>query len=266
MKSKGLHYLIPVDFSGAAYRAAQYALLLARKTGGQITLVHVFEANHLSDSVNPVVLTELVKRTEEIKKRKLKGLQDIIKISGIHVDIEILRGHFPQVLIGYVSQVRPDVMVVARKSTNYSQLIMQLLQDTSPHLLIFPDSSHPETPQRALIAADLSDTSNGLDMLVRLLVSMEQELALVHTDVAQDEAALQDKIIGIQKKFGVEARLIKYRQPVRSHDILLTLKRNPADWLCVVKKKGNWLTRMFSNIRQEDITTQAEVPVLVFRE
>ncbi len=266
MRLKDLHYLIPIDFTEAAYQAAQYALFLAKKSGGRITLLHVLDAQHIPATENPVVVTKLIEHTEKIKQQKLAGLQDIIKTCGIDVHIEMLHGAFPDALLQYIAGVKPDVTVVARKSTTYSQLISELLQNTCGHLLIVPCSPVPETPHRALVAADLSDTSSGFDMLVRLLAAMDQEMALVHTDVVQDDAVLQEKLIGIQKKFGVVARLIRNRKPVRSHEILLTLKRNPADWLCVIKKKGNWLTQMFSNIQQEDITTQAEVPVLVFRE
>jgi nucleotide-binding universal stress UspA family protein len=267
MRLKELHYLIPVDFTEAAYHAAQYALFLAKKAGGRITLVHILDEENIPAAANPVVVAKLIERTEKIKQQKLAGLQDIIQTFGIEVQVRILHGSFPETLLQYIASTQPDVTVVARKSSSYSQLIAALLQNTCVHVLIVPGSSMPEVPHRALVAADLSDTSRGFDMLVGLLVTMDQELALVHTDVVADDAALQEKLIRIRTKFGVEARLIKNREPVRSNDILQALERNPADWLCLVKKKqSNLFSRLIGSRRQEDITTQADVPVLVIRE
>lgn len=267
MSLKELHYLIPVDFTEASYHAAQYALSLAKMAGGRITLVHVLDAENIPVTENPAIVTKLIERAEKIKEQKLAGLQDIITTSGIEVRVKMLHGPFPETLLQYIVAVQPDVTVVARKSTSYSQLITNLLQNTCVHLLVVPCSSNMEVPHRALVAADLLDTSAGFDMLVRLLVSMDQELALVHMDVATDDASIQEKLARIQKKFGVKARLIRNRQPIRSRDLLLALKRNPADWLCLVKKrKTNFFTKIFGSSQQEDITTHADVPVLVIRE
>lgn len=266
MKPRGLHYLVPVDFSRAAYRAAQYALLIARKAGGTITLLHVFEADAIPVSANPLVLAELIKRTEEIKEQKLKGLQDIIRTCGIDVEVEIMRGSFPESLLDSISRIRPDVLVIGRKSTRCSPLIAELLQNTSLHMLIVPGSSNPEIPQRALIAADLSDTAAGFEMMVKLLASMDQELALVQTTTCSDYERLQEKMKMLSKKFGVKARLIESRESARPEDILHILKRNSADWLCLVKKKTGRLARIFGRVHKEEITTLYEVPVLVIRE
>ncbi|MCS6974383.1 MAG: universal stress protein [Cyclobacteriaceae bacterium] len=266
MRSEGLHYLIPIDFSDAAYQAAQYVLYLARKAGGKITLLHVLEPQNISSAHNPITISEMLRRSERATLKKLKGLQDIIKTCGIEVHTEMIYGTFPESLIQAILRLHPDVTVIGRKSAANSQLIHEVLQHTAAHLLVVPHAANPEVPHRALVAADLSDTSSGFDMLVRFLVTMEQDLALVHiADFAPPEA-LQEKVKRIRKKFGIDARLIPNRKPIRPQDILLALKRSPADWLCLVRKKRNFLTRIFEGIRQEELTTQAEVPVLVIRE
>jgi len=109
IKDRFERILLPVDFSGPSEKAAEYALMLARRDNALLQVVHVINvSSDISDLLRPSGLRgfarEAEKSLEKFMTRHLKGYDN--------VSAEVLSGVPHVAITGYARKNKSDVIVI----------------------------------------------------------------------------------------------------------------------------------------------------------
>lgn len=263
-------YFIPVDFSESSYRAIQYASLLAGRTNGTIQLGHIISADEISESDNPVVVQWSLTRLEQKATDRMQSLKEIITGMGIQVKNEIGFGEVCSGLLRMIERCSPDVIVLPRKTSENIKpgLFTYLSKNCRMPMLVVPESFVPQAPERAVVATDLRPVNGELDTVFRLISNSASEIELlnIQIDGAPAQQQKQDWITKLERKYGMDTRLLQRGGNSVVEGVISYLKSNPVDLLCTIRRNKNFITRALGENVSDEIARQAEVPVLVVRE
>jgi len=111
--------LLLTDLSSNADAAAPYAVELARRDGGRIQLVHVFEdltfyTIPISEAPIAVDLSDYIKGTHSDRAKKIgEKAAALAKSSGLAVVPVLLSGHPVNQIVDYAKKEKADAIVVA---------------------------------------------------------------------------------------------------------------------------------------------------------
>src|SRR5262245_41815492 len=111
--------LLPTDLSSNSDAAAPYAIEFARRDGGQIQLLHVFEdlifyPLPIAESPVAVDFSDFIKGSHADRLTTLgKKADALARDSGVTVVPVILRGHPVQELVKYAKSEHIDCIVIA---------------------------------------------------------------------------------------------------------------------------------------------------------
>ena len=86
MKMKRQRFLIAIDFSEASYRALQFATLLAKELSASLTLIHVIDADKLTESDNPLVLSRSIALHTSKAESRMYSFSEMIACSWLFLD------------------------------------------------------------------------------------------------------------------------------------------------------------------------------------
>ncbi|HYF47881.1 MAG TPA: universal stress protein [Planctomycetota bacterium] len=121
--------VLTTDLSDNANVAAPYAVELAKKWGGQISLVHVVE--DVVYYANPAATEGIVPVEWMVANRKDREMQlklraeELAKKDGVTVKDVLLQGHAANAVVDYLKKEKADCVVIATHGrTGLSHLIM----------------------------------------------------------------------------------------------------------------------------------------------
>lgn len=111
--------LLPTDLSANADAAAPYAVELAKRDGGRIQMVHVFEdlvfyPLPIAEAPVAIDVSDFIKGSHADRVKTLGDkAQALAKSSGVDVVPVVLRGHPVHELVRYAKDEKADCIVVA---------------------------------------------------------------------------------------------------------------------------------------------------------
>lgn len=108
--------LMATDFSDFSKEALEYAVLLGRKVGGDLYLLHVFEAPFLSHSgVSPGLRPEIhqwIKEVKEEERIQLDRLAEEVRKMGVKVHPILKEGPPYEEIIRTAGEIPADLIVL----------------------------------------------------------------------------------------------------------------------------------------------------------
>lgn len=154
--------LVPVDFSPTSIRAFQYALELASRTGGAVTLYHIFEPAEAG-----LVEHETTRRAynEQLQSDLLKELNRVAekyRPSFPKVSVSTVIGRTPLIdnILGFAEHHYIDLIVMGTqgasglKRTLLGTVASKVLEESSLPVLLIPESYEWKLPHKLVLATD----------------------------------------------------------------------------------------------------------------
>ena len=265
-------YFVPVDFSACSYNALHYATMLSRCSQGRIKLCHVIDMEEVPDSENPVVISFALDRLLKKAQEKMKSLREIISLEGIIVKEEIVMGNVHVQLMKEIDELKPNVIVMGRntdKKIGTQSLLKYITRNTSVPVLVVPQSHNPKIPNRAVLASDM-DPSREVHFapFFDIIKKVSHELSILNIKssyFANAKDALS-WINNLNETYGVNAKLLQQENKDGLKGIVDFIRTNKVDLLCTVKYNNGFFDHFFDRNISHQLTTQADVPVLVIKE
>jgi nucleotide-binding universal stress UspA family protein len=264
-----LTYFVPVDFSDCSYNALQYAILLARTSGGRVKLSHVIDLEDLPESENPVVVNWNLDRLNRKAKSKMNSLMEIVSMEGVAVEQDIIMGNVRHGLMKQIKQVNPHIIVVGKNTQQEtgSGIIRFLARNTKIPVLVVPGSHQPTIPTRAVLASDMKpDKLAHYEPFLNIVKNTSRELAilLVDRNSAVDQDIIKEWTDKLRSEYGISAQLIPTQKNGRAGLISDFIRSNKVDLLCMIRRSHGFFGGLFNRTKPGPIIPhQVEVPVLV---
>lgn len=158
--------LVPTDFSPNADKALNYAVEIARRAGGEITIVHAIEASNLE---------EATKAAEE----KMSLIQkSISSAEQLNVTTKIYNDSSVNSIVAAIDELKPDLVVMGTlgssgvKEIIYGSRTGNVISQSSVPVLAVPLLSEWNAPNKILLAVNNFSVNEKLTNPVFELASL----------------------------------------------------------------------------------------------
>jgi nucleotide-binding universal stress UspA family protein len=181
--------LAATDFSKASRNAINHAAQLAKKSGSELILFHVYRP--------PVLATEghiVMPGLDNLRKEGLRRLRNIartLKVShgkGLKVGCGIRCGFAASEIESYATEKKADLVVMGMESLNgmteniRGNVASSFLKKTTLPALIVPNGCKPEPIKKMIFATDYGNIPSfaTLDPLVDLITLWKAKILVYH--------------------------------------------------------------------------------------
>jgi nucleotide-binding universal stress UspA family protein len=265
---KSLTYFVPVDFTQASYNALQYAVLLAKESEGQVKLCHVVDMNEIPESDNQVSVSLALDRLFKNAERKLKSLREFISLDYINTEEDVIMGNVQYSLINRIEKVKPDVIVVGRKTENKinkGSVINYITKNTNTPVLVIPQNHNPKIPDHAVVTIDVSpELVVRFKTLLSIIKKISPDISILNIRSSKNNVASQNWIADLRSQYGINAQFLSGDHTAANGSLDDFIKENKIDLLYNVKSKKSWFGRLLSLLHSTQPVNSA-VPYLIYQ-
>ncbi|MBX2962665.1 MAG: universal stress protein [Cyclobacteriaceae bacterium] len=260
-------YFVPIDFSDYSYNALQYATMLASKTMSKVVLSHVIDSEEVPLSDNPAVVTWGLDKISRRVREKIESLREMISLTGISVQEEILVGQVENSLLKLIERIKPTVIVLGRspqRQLQKSAIIASITRYAKVPVLVVPGSHHPRIPGRVALAADLKSFAFcDCESIIEILKNTSQELFVLNTRDYQSGSSELEWIGKFNAMYNMQAQVLPSADVEQVVDYI---NNNNIDLLCAVDRNYGLLENLLNPAQASKLASQVEVPVLLFKD
>lgn len=266
---KKLTYFVPVDFSDCSFNALQYALMLARFSGGKVEIGHVIDLDLVTESENPVVVTWSLENLNRKANERMKSLREMISLEGVEVAHDIATGNVRYELMKQIDRLNPNVIVIGRdtdKQIRKDSLVRYLTRNTRIPVLVVPGTHNPSLPNRAVLATDMRlEKVTEFEAFFNLLKNTSPELSILNIEgkPSWSQSKSEEWVEKLKSFYGIDATLLTQKN---GNDVMELIRSNKIDLLCTIKRNKNILNRFFERNTIHQLPALVEVPVLMINE
>jgi nucleotide-binding universal stress UspA family protein len=258
----GLSYFVPVDLSEHSYKPVQYALLLARESGGSVTLGHVIDIDQVTESDNQAVVRWSMDRLENAALAKMASLVEMVSLSGIAAKHEIMFGFEKRETLKMIRRVNPDMVVVLRRQREGSDLASFLVRNCSQSVLVVPEACEPQVPSRTLLAADRPPSVR--DTILKMVWQSSREVSILDLRRRWLPAA---SVAGewadhVREEYGLRPQMLS-RKLDTPEDIKEFVSSQPVDLLCTVRGTRSFFLASHHERVSAELIRGLQIPVMV---
>lgn len=263
--------LVPTDFSDCARQALDYAVAIANRFGSEILLYHVFKMRVTSRSfvnVDSILKEEaearLARIIEEVRPQLAAKarISSLAKKGGIVMSIahraEV--GDFDLIVMG--TEGASEIVDLIMGST-----AVGVIEEVSCPVLAVPQAAPYDGLHSIVFAMDEKGVQNAsiLQPLIQLSQSFDIPVKVYHK---ADPNHPVDVETLVDRLFDNTPHLLYYETTNwdTTESILDYAKREKADLLCLIRKKRDFLEKIFhASVTRENVL-RSHVPMLVLKE
>jgi nucleotide-binding universal stress UspA family protein len=268
-----LHILVPTDFSDLSKVAIRYALSMAKKMDGKVTLLHVVDIGEHAASMR-LRLNSFIDELIRIAADDFDQLQAEIKKynkTGRAIKHDIIQGtSFVDSVSNYAKKVKAHYIIMGTHgASGLKKVVMgsntaSMLEASTVPVLAIPSEATYKTFKNVVYATDLKNTQKELKALLKVLKDSKPVVHIIH--VAEDRIAATDaetKLDKIIAKVGYKnilVRVLVHKDPVPAiNDYVNKIK---IDMLTMFPHHYSFFEKLFKRSVTKQMTYQNMVPLL----
>lgn len=256
-KMKSL-FLVPVDFSLASYKAAQYAMLLAQTSAGAVRLVHITDLDNIQHVENPLVLLNRTQRTRLAALERLRSLSEMMELQGVEVKYDVSEGNLVTEFERLVDMLNPTVVVMGKGTQSY-RLISDMVSRKKIPAILVPEKALIKLPESVVLAAHPGPVWGGsLEPVLGILRNSSRNISILQWGRPAGDA---NWILDLNKQYGVKPEVVNLDDNYTILGTLAFIRSCNADLVCVVRRNTSFFKRLFSNNDPSQLANNLDVPV-----
>lgn len=274
--------LCPTDFSKAATKAVEFAVLIAERVGASLTLLHVVHLPLLGTTETALSANEVLGEKKRHASEKLHAL--VRHLSETHRERPVEINYLVQeaLLVDAVEKLAKteafDLVVMG--STGGGNTLEEILIGSHTEgviervkcpVLTVPPNGVPAPFHRIVYASNYQqEDAQALRQLLAFAQLFSAEVEIVH--VSDEASAQADSKVA---RFEQSLRTALPEHPLSIHQVVHPdevvgmkgyLTRKNADLLVILKKRRGFFHHLFSQSFSEQLTYQSKLPMLIFHE
>lgn len=246
--------IVPLDFSENSIKALEFALALADKKHGKITLVHVVEMIYDFASQSALALDSMFANAENLMNKTLEKY----KASGITMDYQVVEGT-PSVSIARIADEMEATLIVMStqgasgiKKSLMGTHTVNLIREANCPVLVVPSEAKVTEIRKVTLALEFANHEEEfLDWMVDMSKKWGLGFEILHVQTSQGfkeeltvlgiEGYLAKKYPGLRAKihtFYAETALEGIEMHMEEHDdmILVMCHEHRNLWDQILKK------------------------------
>ncbi len=272
-----LNILVPTDLSDLSKVAIQYAIKVASKLNGKITLLHVISM------VQPV-RESMQSEFKEVEKQMIdtaqKDMEKLLKkVSGISkftepIQIKIVKGaSFDETIKKEAKKMSADLIVMGtRGATGLKKYVMgsnttSVIEVSSVPVLAVPELGAFKNFKNVVYASDLKHVEKEIATLLFYLEDFGSTIHLVHiTNEQKNVAKIEAKIEGFVKKVDYK-KIVTHVLVSKSVDKAIEkyLESAGADLITMFTHDPSFYEKIFDRSMTRKMAFQSKIPLLAFK-
>ncbi|WP_186280043.1 universal stress protein [Fluviicola chungangensis] len=269
--------LVPTDFSKSSHNALNYAVELARETGAELYLLHVYSIPVFAeDSV-------LITTEEFLKEDALSNLEDLKQpIDQSNPELTItyttLPGTAVEIIQEYAKKQHIDLIVMGSQGVGYLQerilgsTTSTLIRKTSIPVMVIDKKVKFRKPKNIVLAVDFSETDNEtiLKPLKQLTKTFQSHICVLNVFT---EAEIIPTFSEIAESFRIEKALkhtyhtfFEVEHPDVVTGINDFVKKHHIDLVTVISRDHSLIGRIFREPVSKAMSFHSLTPLLILHE
>ncbi|MEX2234056.1 MAG: universal stress protein [Cyclobacteriaceae bacterium] len=273
-----VNILVPTDFSQLSKFALKYAIKIANKLDGNVTVVHIItftRAIRISMREKMQALDHNLMVSAEADLEKLiKTLSEQYKTNH-PIKYQVVRGsYFPSTLMKEAKRLRSGLVVMGtRGASGLTKTVLgsntnSVIEVSHVPVLAVPENADFKGFRNVVYASDLRNVEQEIEILVRYIEKFGSTIHLIHivppgTDIGEGES----KIESVLKKFSYKnvVTLVLVDNDIHSA-IDQYVEVSKADVLAMFTHELSFFEKVFDKSMTRRMAFQSRIPLLAFRQ
>ena len=271
-----LNILVPTDFSDLSKVAIRYALNMAKKMNGKVTLLYVVDIGDHAASMRlrlHSLIDELVKIAGEDFEQLMAEVNKLNK-TGKPVGHKIEQGtSFVDTVSKFAKRNKCKLIVMGTHgASGLKKVVMgsntaSMLEASSIPVLAVPSEAAFKSLKSVVYATDLANTQKELKTMLSVVSSEKPVVHVIHVAANRDAAAeAEAKIDKIVAKVGYKNLLVRVlinKDPGTAINEYVT--KIKVDMLTMFPHHYTFFEKLFKKSVTKQLTFYSNVPLLAFK-
>lgn len=270
--------LVPTDFSNNAFRAMEYAAVMAEATGAELLLLHVYPAP-LTRGEMPYALIsqEISERRNEAEGKVNQLCLDLSASHKISCRKLVVMGESVEEIVNAVNDFRIDLVVMGTKGASGIKKVLfgshaaSVIEKARCPVWSIPENVTVALPKNVVFATNYQQGDIGtLKLLAQLVKKVHATLTILHVAKNAKEDRMERQLVEKFFKAAVESSGI--REPdfhVLPYDdiqngIELFVNATGADLIAMSTRKRSLFEKLFDASLTKRMAFTSKVSILAF--
>ncbi len=262
--------IVPTDFSPNATKALRFAIQLANRFSAEVHLIHAYELHsragmlmNIRDFIRKDSEKQLIQVMEQVKG-------DLLYTASLKS--KTLQGDAIDVISQYADNHNADIIVMGTKGASGLKEVFLgsntegLLKSTTKPVLAIPSDFSEHSFDKITLAVD-AQVINELDVLepLRQIAKVnEATVQVLHVEKENKSAVIDEGIDVFLADVKHDFHIIKHSSI--SAGIKAFNEETGANLLCMIRRKRNFLEKIFHTSITEEKAFHANIPLLVLQD
>jgi nucleotide-binding universal stress UspA family protein len=271
-----LNILVPTDFSDLSKVAIRYALSMARKMNGKVTLLHVIDVGQHGASMRlrlHSLIDELLKIADEDFEQLVDEMKKYNK-TGKPIKYKIEQGtSFVETVSKFAKANKCSLIVMGTHgASGLKKVVMgsntaSMLEASSVPVLAVPAEAAFKSFKSVVYATDITNIQKEFKALLTVLAPEKPVVHVIH--VATDKAAAEeaegkiDKVLSKSGYKNVLVRVLVNKDPVPAINEYVT--KIKVDMLTMFPHQYGFFEKLFKRSVTKQLSYYNSVPLLAFK-
>lgn len=263
-------FIVPLDFSENSYKALEFALTMADKKKGKITLVYVVELAYDFASQAAIALDSMFREGEKLLKQTIEKYQG----SGVAMDYQILEGN-PAITVARIaeeSQANLIIMGTQGASGIKKALIgtttVSMIREASCPVLVVPAQANVSQIRKVTLALEFANHEEKfIAWIVEMSKRWELGLEILHVQTNQgfkEELAVLGMEKFLEKNYPeIKAKIHTFYASTASEGLEFYMEENDNMILVMCHQHRNLWDQILQKSQSIKMAYHTHIPLLI---
>jgi nucleotide-binding universal stress UspA family protein len=273
-----VNILVPTDFSQLSKSALKYAIKIANRLGGNVTVLHVMT---MTRAIRVSMLEkirsldhDLMESAEAELEKMIKTLSEQYK-SATPVQYHVVRGaYFPSTLVREARRLRSGLLVMGtRGASGLTKAVLgsntnSVIEVSHVPVLAVPEKADFKGFRNVVYASDLRNLEDELEILIRYIEKFGSTIHLIHiVQPGKQVDVIEARIEEVLRQFSYK-NIITLVLVDNDIDSALDhyVEVSKADVLAMFTHEISFYEKLFDRSMTRKMAFHSRVPLLAFRQ
>ncbi|MFZ6011947.1 MAG: universal stress protein [Bacteroidota bacterium] len=272
-----VNILVPIDFSDLSRVAVQYAVKIANKLGGNVTLLHVV---NITQTVRATMRLKVKSLERDLIRGAKEDMDDLLKEVSKHVKTsqpikyKVVRGaSFNETVRRSARRLRSGLIIMGTKGAGGLKKVVMGSNTTSiievSHIPVLAVPAHAQfkSIRNIVYACDLKNLEKELKKLIPYVEKFGCTVHILHiVSSGRDVETTEEKIEKIVQKLGYDniVALVLVDQNIDGA-IDQYIDVSKADMLAMFTHDLNFYEKLFDRSYTRRMAFHSKIPLLAFK-